>query len=691
MNPKHISPKSKNRQAHAPYNFVELLEPEQVVSAQDVPDKNYYDPQRHTGYIDCTLTNESPLYIRCGLIPTDFKTFGEISHTLEELRKLQEEERKRRTDFFKNPATQRPIIPGSSLRGMLRTLVEIVTYSKIEKVSGHQRLFFRAVAAPKDDLLGDLYETKRGKGCSNVKAGYLEQQRDGSWRIYPAKAIQGQPFVWVRESDISSEVDLISKDDNANYDPQCIDIYFGDVYEENYRYVAHQVERNYAETLEQGVLVTSGNMIETGQAGAYSPRTYHCIVGEKEKIGEPQQVAKRAIEDYCNALTDFQKDEFDEHQGILALANHRPIFYCNPKQQEEVTLFGHNPYFRIPYSSTKDNRAASVRDFIPPQLRDPEVQEQLEAITDMAEAIFGWVKEKNKKFNKYQAYSSRVFVSDAILDSQISDSDIWDINDPEDKHTITPQILATPKPTTFQHYLVQTDREARQENLKHYGSQPPTENSEGDTVIRGHKLYWHQSNVSRNQIEETNQEEINDKPKQYTEIKPIKKEISFHFKVYFENLTDEELGALLWVLDLAKEKENRIYVNDEREYRFSLGMGKPFGMGAVKLTNQELWLSQRKEKRYQKLFDGDNWETGNYNDTEVEAQIFVDSFNCYVLERIGENPKGKLEDVRRIKMLLEMLNFPGKPRGSVRYMEIEHQHKGNEYDERRVLPNPLDV
>ncbi|ERT08335.1 RAMP superfamily protein [Lyngbya aestuarii BL J] len=695
MSPKHINP-IKNRRAHAPYNFVELPEPNQVVSAQDIPQKNYYDSQRHTGYLNCTLTTESPLYIRCGLTPTDFETFGETSPTVEELRKLQDEERNRRTDFFKNPATQRPIIPGSSLRGMLRTLVEIVTYSKIDKVSGHQRLFFRAVAAPKDDLLGNLYERKRGNGCSNVKAGYLEQQRDGSWRIYPAKSIQGQPFVWVRESDINiEEVGLTSKDDNYNYRPQCIEVYFGDVSEENYLYVAHQVEKNDVETLERGVLVTSGNMIETGKADAHSPRTYHCIVGEKDKSGEPLQVAKRAIEDYCNALTDFQKDEFDEHQGILALANHRPVFYCQPKKQEEVTLFGHSPYFRIPYSFTKDNQSASVRDFIPPQLRDPEVQEQLEPITDMAEAIFGWVKEKNKKFKKYQAYSSRVFVSDAMLDSKISGSDIWEVNDSEDKHNIIPKILATPKPTTFPHYLVQTDRDAKQENLKHYGSQPPTENSEGDTVIRGHKLYWHQSNISRSQIEETEQEEIDDKPKQYTEIKPIKIGIYFHFKVYFENLTDEELGALLWVLDLAQDKQNRFYINvgGQEEYRFSLGMGKPLGMGAVKITHK-LWLSDRTEERYKNLFNvnGNYWETGDRNNTEEEAKYCcMESFKCYVLKGIGENPDNKLEDIQRIKMLLKMLSFPGKPRASVRYMEIEHPHNGNEYEKRPVLPNPLDI
>lgn len=317
-----------------------------------------------------------------------------------------------------------------------------------------------------------------------------------------------------------------------------------------------------------------------------------------------------------------------------------------------------------------------MTDFIPSELKSSDNPH-----IDMAEAIFGWIEKKSEN----QARAGRVFITDAVIDDSIPDEQIWCQENPDDR--ITPRILATPKPTTFQHYLVQTDTEAKRENLKHYGSKPIE-----DTVIRGHKLYWHQQDVSCDTVKEVEtSEEIKKKPKQYTKIRPIQPKLSFDFSIYFENLTEEELGGLLWVLDLAKEKENRLYVNDDREYRFSLGMGKPFGMGAVKITNQQLWLSQRQQQRYQKLFDGNNWETGNYSDTEVEAQIFVDLFQCHILKAIGENPNGKLENVRRIKMLLEILIFPGKPRGSVRYLEIEHPRNDNEYDQRQVLPNPLDV
>ncbi|MGC1395940.1 MAG: hypothetical protein WA828_16910, partial [Coleofasciculaceae cyanobacterium] len=97
MNPKHIDSLPKKRQAFAPYNFVELPNEELVVLAQELPQQNIYDPQRYTGYIQCTLVTESPLYIRGGLLPNDFKNFGDRSCNLDELGQLTPEEQKRWT------------------------------------------------------------------------------------------------------------------------------------------------------------------------------------------------------------------------------------------------------------------------------------------------------------------------------------------------------------------------------------------------------------------------------------------------------------------------------------------------------------------------------------------------------------------------------------------------------------------
>lgn len=350
MNPKQIKSVPKKRQARAPYNFVELPEPNQVVLAQKLPLSDYYDLQRHTGYIQCTLVTESPLYIRCGLISDDFKKFGDRSCNLEELAQLKLEEQKRWTDFFYNPANYHPVIPGSSLRGMIRTLIEIVTYSKIYKVSGHDKFFFRAVAAPRkkdedpDPLVGE-YERKLGKTASKVKAGYLQRQSDDSWRIYFAIEIEGKPFIKIEESLVlESNVNLIPFD-NHDYRPQGILELVSVRFDQIQNGIAQNISADDQNYQYEGHLITSGNMIEGNPEGK-SPRRYHWLIGKR--TNDYREVDSGAVDDYRASLTEFQKKYFDERNGILK--NNHPVFFCEPKPGEKVTLFGHSPNFRVPYT-----------------------------------------------------------------------------------------------------------------------------------------------------------------------------------------------------------------------------------------------------------------------------------------------------------------------------------------------------
>lgn len=663
MLPKHLKKVPKECQAIAPYNFVEL--PDKLVEAEPLLPNDCYYPNRHTGRIECRLTTESPVYIRCGFTPTDFAIFSDKNNE-----NLTPDQRCKRAEFFTNPATQCPTLPGSSLRGLLRTLVEIVSFGKLERVSEQQRFFFRAVAADKDDPLKDEYEKHLDKG-RKVKAGYLDKQNDG-WYIRPALPIEDKPFIWVKEKDLRGKIPGLINMKSPEYSPQYkYNISFGNLHTKNGRRFAKDISGDCQAYKYTGALVTSGNMLEASDNPDNLQRQNHCLIREPDSKAELLKISDDAIEHYCNALTNFQKGKppydknpFDENLGVLAQG--RAIFYCQPQQGNIVTLFGQSPNFRIPYSPTDDGCAASAVDFIPNYLRNPEV-------VDIPEAIFGYV--RNEKRDKNQARAGRVFVSDAICEQTASD-DIWLKNDP-----ITPKILASPKPTTFQHYLVQPkETNAEKSKLKHYAKQP------GETLIRGHKLYWHQGSSLSIELDKPDVSES-----QKTQIKPIKAGVAFKFTIHFENLSNVELGALLWVLNLA----------GDQDYRLSLGMGKPLGMGAVKIS-PELWLCDR-ASRYTNLFQDNLWATGDRLAADEEAQKCIKDFEGHVLKGIGEDSPS-LKDVPRIQMLLAMLSWPGLSRNEARYMEIErdiHQpYIGtpkpddptiNEYKERPVLPTPLQV
>ncbi|MCC3406026.1 MAG: TIGR03986 family CRISPR-associated RAMP protein [Microcoleus sp. PH2017_10_PVI_O_A] len=674
MNPKHLENVPDNRRAVAPYNFVEL--PEKIVPAEPIPTHNCYHDDRHTGKIKCTLTTSSPLYIRCGMSPTDFAKFGGKSD--EDLTDEQKKEKREiLAPFFENPANQYPTIPGSSLRGMFRTIIEIVSYSKIDKVSDLQ-LIYRAFADTTS--LGKFYrdrllqEEGERQYSFLMQAGYMVPTQQGSgWAIKPAKnLVEGASFAKIESSQIKNNLVKSRWYDIKHASKVTVHV-------EAMTWHSHRggfIELYYAKAVPtfghhskcQGVLVETGGMP--------GKKKMECVIGLPD-----DEATLIPIPDYPDSMLQDYKEQLTKEQKKLlckdgVLKHMHPVFYL--MEEGKLVFFGHTMMFRLPY---KD----SIQNFIPEANYQfiPDYPYNSPTL-DLTEAIFGFVRDTKQKENQTQA--GRVFVSDAKC-KQSSAEDIWlkgDITKP-----MTSKILASPKPTTFQHYLVQDS--AVESELMHYASQPNNE-----TVIRGHKLYWHKGSVEESQIEESNTKKIEEARSQYTDIKPITKNVSFDFTICFENLSAVELGALLWVLYLAASPI----------YRLSLGMGKPLGMGAVEISSQ-LSLTNR-EKRYCHLFQDIGWATGEKNHVDINEvkQDCLQKFEDYILHHTDPKLK-RLHDVPRIKSLLGMLQWPGVAENSSRYMEIERKQqpcigelgigelgkngKANEYKKRPVLPTSSQV
>jgi len=217
----------------------------------------------------------------------------------------------------------------------------------------------------------------------------------------------------------------------------------------------------------------------------------------------------------------------------------------------------------------------------------------------------------------------------------------------------SPRILSSPKPTTFQHYLEQPKgKDTPKEELKHWDDK--------DARIRGYKLYWHRnapdSPRSNNGKYSWNEGKVIE-DKQHTKIKPIKRGVRFKSRIRFENLTKEELGALLFVLKLPENCYHK------------LGMGKPLGLGSVKIT-PTLYIINRKE-RYKSLFDNDYW---NEAKKKEEADEFKKAFENYILTHISEK-EVSLWEVSRLKQLRTMLDWNNTHNSDwlerTRYMMIE--------------------
>lgn len=662
MNPNHSNPTQWNRFAHAPYNFVPL--PENIIQADyKIPGHDLY--AGNTGYLDCTLTTLTPTYIRAALDSDFFARFGD------DIREIMRDDQSREkySQFFHLDDAQRPIIPGSSLRGMIRELVEIVGHGKMQWVNDVLKVTFRAVAAKGDDPLKLPYDQVLGKFGRNVRAGYL-QMINGDWYIEPAKMPKdlGLPsqdaYLKVKESQIpSGAISGFVRFNDHKYRPQYHDISFDvRVYSgKRGRYVGiNGISSDVSAYTNKGVLVCSGNMLETATSKKTSPRSTHAIVLIPDERNAPLKISRQFIDDYLASLTAFQQDlPFDERVGCLLEG--RPVFYV--KEGNEAIAFGHSPNFRIPAWIKGTRQAATPLNLVPKDIGQYCEQKGKEA-PDLAEAIFGYVREGKKN----NCLAGRVFFTDAISDPE--QHNMWL---PEE--IITPQILGGPKPTTFQHYLVQDADRGHDPDMKlqlaHYGTPTPEE-----TIIRGQKLYWHkQESLTAKEFSE--KEEVDWKSDtQHTQIKPVAKGVTFHFRVHFENLTDVELGALLWVLDLPDG------------YYHKIGMGKPLGLGSVDIE-PHLTLSER-PSRYKKLLDANGWYVGESK--KADFMPYKQAFEEYILNQYCDgqelNPIQSLAQVPRVQMLLKMLEWPGPDPILTRYMKIEPI---NEYKDRPVLPDPLSI
>lgn len=736
--PKQTTDLASDRVASAPYNFVPL--PEKVATAathpEELPRHDRYDPERLSGYFDVHLTTRSPLYVR-GALPLEDFLMAEAGVTVEELQEEDPEATFRdlpgnTPDFFYQSDPESPVIPGSSLRGMLRFYLSIVSYGKLQPVS-ERRIFHRDFEPSTETQVGRRYGDRV---VGNAQTGFL-QEHDGEYRIQPcdyAKVPRRVVDSAIEDNDVPSW-----DESNKYHQHQTVGV--------RRRKRDWRIEPEPSEGQRRGCLAVSGPM------GRKKEHIF--LFPESLEQSNPVSVDESLIRDFNREeqLTQFQKnaypkdEPFDgarEGNGMLQKDLQprpeddyygEPVHFVTKENGEEADFFGRAQLFRVPYER-------SPRESLPRAHSDA-------SIYDYPEALFGFVRtgeadvrrdfrdrgetsedwedraEYYEQGRRGRAYAGRVTVTPAAtMPGQ---------GDVRAERPIVPKILSTPEPTTVQHYLVQTSD--RKQDIKTYddaggydGDGPNPE-----TALRGHKLYWHQGRVSAGKVK-ADSEDLEPDDSQHTYVRPVTPETRFRFRVRFDNLSEAELGALCWalrpegdpeVMHEARADENASDLSEEdlseTGYFHKLGMGRPLGMGSVQL-DATLHLTDRTGDhtgRYCALFTetGDSgecrWHDATCRATEEDRADFRDAFEEDLRKQLDEEgwwtggPGAPLREQPRIQDLLTLMRWPGVPskeptdrdpkrylrdeqRPNTRYMQIElDKHGGeNEYEERPVLPPP---
>jgi len=587
---------SKNvaNKARAPYNFIPLNET--IVPVDEIlEDRSVFHSNRKTGYIELNITNKTPIYIRDTFSMDDLK---------EQKEKENKKERYINSDFFS--PTGKPAIPGSSLRGMIRTMVEILSYSKFGFTQNDRRLYFRTFA---DSVKGVKDEYKRYMFSEigqekKMKAGILHKKSYQTYELIPAGKVT-------------------------------------------------KVFREEAKRLRE-----RGTEIERGIYKISDDEFVVSIINLQRKLNDyhikKEHGQKQISLDYDTDIMDYVEDitRSPSVPNLVKLLNQKekeskknidfvPCFYTSYTHKNKTQYaFGHNPYFRLPYFKTINDH----------------INQNDKGEMDFANSIFGFVDSEHSE-NKTQI-AGRVFFMDAVLEK-----------DEIEKIETAPKILSSPKPTTFQHYLEQGNNSSDNER-KHYNS---------ETNIRGNKLYWNfkpNDTWKEKDQEKTIREIRSGLNKQNTIIKTAKSNSEFKGKIYFENLTEKELGALLNAIDLIPNSNHKI------------GMGKSYGLGSIQIQSS-VFVSNPKE-RYTSL-DAE-WTTEWKSLTEQEKSSVKDSFSNYLLSKLPSNEKStatKIWDLPRIKELVKMLQFYENESMVQKFTYMEMQKK--EYKGRPILPRPTEI
>lgn len=674
--PRHVSPTDPQRGATAPYNFVPL--PECVFTVADgievdgkkiSPWKMHdrFEPGTHSGWIELAIKTLTPLYIR-----------GAVTRSADDA--WDDRDSRLRPEPYQT-SDGRPAIPGSSLRGMVRALVEILSFAKIEPVSD-ARPFFRDISPSRISteyrrhfieelgILSSGVDIANGRPISRtapgyrarVRAGFVDARRRiisecGLARVEQAliqQQLQKKPLVgsgpmatpdWaIQHLEVCVQVNpkpgdyFLARQTSPRGNQRHPDLYL------RFRKV-HALSRSAAQGHHRGILVITGGVPH---------KHLEFVFLQEERVGEiriPDAIWDRFHDE--DQITQWQERAFPRNQPQGAtrpaaghLRDGEPVFFLVDEAKKSndnpdgLVFLGRAGMFRFPYD-------LSPRELVPETLRHEPL--------DLAEAMFG-------KVDKDETIKGRAFFEDAVATGKRAD---WL------EEVIVLRILSAPKPTTFQHYLTQDGTKGRDQLTTYL---------EGDqTTIRGHKLYWHRWEQGLSQVKVTDKHDEllkelqsrEPKDTQHTVIRPVKADVTFEGRIRFENLTDLELGALLCALQLPEGCAHK------------LGMGKPLGLGTVQIAAR-LRLVDR-AARYR------SWPASGLDENETGAR-FRDAFVGAMLAHARESQEAMLPgrkylgQIARLDALYRLLSWTDRPHpDSTEYMELPR------FRDRPVLPTPHGV
>ncbi|MGL6260370.1 TIGR03986 family type III CRISPR-associated RAMP protein [Vibrio sp. WXL210] len=503
-------------QMHAPYHFVPLSKWVYMPEWAHLVSHDHPFSDGHSGVLEYTLTNHTALCVG------DQPDSDESSYV----------------PFVKDPQN-RPIIPGSSLKGMLRNVMEIASFAKFGSIDD-RRFAYRDI--------------------SHSRTKYAEELRDTKAQAYWLKYCQKRQAWTFRKA---RHTVIFHDDLNLAYNTAISNVVFKNekgtrkknLVPTQEKYAKFPLAKRVTFSLGQrSVMGTKGNMVTVDCAtklkqgelsGSVAFSGFRPGKDKDQKVrlnfsyvffaeAEETQLrptAARVVQDFFDNhdsdLIDYLQQNPHPDYGI-------PVFARESKNGDIVAL----GVAKMPKKSY--------------QLATQDLLQQNQSLAlspntfDLAELMFGTLREHGFSLK------SRVLFSDANCTRVTSLS------------KSAPVVLSSPKASFLAGYIEQADERVAGE-LANYQT---------GSRLKGWKRYPRQASFSN---QATVQAEGNEKMQASLEL--MAPNAQFSGKILFHNLKTEELGALLWCMQLGQH---------QADTQHSLGHGKPLGAGQVSFSSIQL-------------------------------------------------------------------------------------------------------
>lgn len=527
-----------------PYNFIPLTAKKKKAV--------FHNERNLSGVIEYSVLTKTPLFIpntsnyKVVLLP-EGEEKGEKSDKKQEHKSY---------DFFsyKNlkpdgpdekdhrKFSEKPVIPGSEIRGMFRSNYEILTESCMSAVDDETVLSKRT--------------------AERFKPGLIRKNKDGTYDL-----LEARDFLWRTKGEGSTEDDLSNAwKDKAKklYKRPCYiqpdfpegkKVWFNDASK-----IDVKPERyNRAKPL-------ACNVSAVAVAGKISG---YIIKGEKGPVME-EVVNKHCCHIFQatkqNAVK--RKISFDTLESVLReySKNGTEVYGEYRKCFEDFKKNTQEEMFPVYYSLIHDylmlSPACITREIYQTRLKD--MLKTFRSCTNKeslcpACSLFGMV-------SKNDAVASRI----RFTDLQVMEEESGDYY--ENEVTLAP--LSSPKINNMEFYLKRPDH-ARFWTYDYFINGEDQLISE-HPEISGRKFFWHQMNPSFPVVKKTNQNMT---------VRPVKTGNVFTGKLYFHNISKEEVDQLIWLLNAGEEMQL-----SDKIHGYKLGSAKPLGLGSIAVAVDRVLL-----------------------------------------------------------------------------------------------------